>query len=163
MTIRWRYYVDTLSGNNGVLQIAHQDRNQVQPHATITGADLWTVAPESGLDDERAAIITTIDSARVAAIFTEVGKAKQSEMLQWISPIPYEDSHISARGNRTKGTGYWLLEHSRFSAWQSSTYSTILWLHGLRMYYKRHSNVVVSSNRILSSWNRQDEAGVTRR
>lgn len=101
--------------------------------------------------------------SRVAAMFTQIEKARQSEMLRWISPIPYQDSHESAREKRTKGTGHWLLENSRFSTWQNSSSSTTLWLHGSRMYSTRHLNVVVASNRMLSSWDWQNKIGITRR
>ena len=76
--------------------------------------------------------------SRIAAMFIQLEKTRQSEMLRWISPIPYQDSHVSARENRTKGTGHWLLEHSRFSLWQNSSSSTTLWLHGSRMYSTQH-------------------------
>lgn len=100
--------------------------------------------------------------SRVATMFTQLGKARQSEMLQWISPIPYQDSHESARERRTKGTGHWLLENSRFSAWQNSSSSTTLWLHGSRMYSTRQSDVV-ASNGVFSSRDWQNKIGITRR
>lgn len=72
--------------------------------------------------------------SRVATMFTRLEESRQSEILRWISPIPYKDSHTSARSGRTQGTGSWLLEHSHFCEWQNSSSSTILWLHGFRMY-----------------------------
>lgn len=73
-------------------------------------------------------------SSQVAVMYTQLEASKQSEILQWISPIPYQDSHALAQERRTEGTGQWLLRDSRFRAWQNSNSSTILWLHGDRRY-----------------------------
>ena len=72
--------------------------------------------------------------SRVAVMFTQLEASRQSKILQWISPIPYHDSHVSARERRTEGTGQWLLRDSQFCTWQKSKSSTILWLHGARRY-----------------------------
>ncbi len=72
--------------------------------------------------------------SQIAVMFTELEASRQSEILQWISPIPYHDSHVSALERRTEGTGQWLLRDSRFCTWQSSNSSTVLWLHGARRY-----------------------------
>jgi hypothetical protein len=70
--------------------------------------------------------------ATVAALWVRSNDAERSEILQWISNIPYEDNHITAREKRTEGTGRWLLEDGRFKEWQSSQRSIIIWLHGIR-------------------------------
>ena len=77
--------------------------------------------------------LSRLDS-RVGAMFAQLENSKQSKILQWISPIPYQDSHMSAREGRTKETGRWLLQHPRFRKWRTSSSSTILWLHGSRKY-----------------------------
>lgn len=69
---------------------------------------------------------------RVATMFKKLNNFEQSKILQWISSIPYEDNHTTARQGRTDGTGKWLLGHSRYREWRKSSASMILWLHGFR-------------------------------
>lgn len=69
---------------------------------------------------------------RVATMFERLNKSEQSEILQWISSIPYEDNHTTACQGRTINTGQWLLEHPRYREWRKSSASMILWLHGFR-------------------------------
>ena len=75
--------------------------------------------------------LARLDS-RVGLMFKRLEESKQSEILQWISPIPYEDSHRTASRGRTEGTGRWLLNHRQFCQWRSTNSSSILWLHGFR-------------------------------
>ena len=56
-----------------------------------------------------------------------------SEILTWISSVPYEENHVFNRGKRLDGTGEWLFaaEHQpEFAEWRSSNQSSILWLLG---------------------------------
>ncbi len=72
--------------------------------------------------------------SQVAVMFTQLEASRHSEILQWISPIPYHDSHVSARERRIEGTGQWLLMDSQFRIWHKSEFSNIFWLHGARRY-----------------------------
>ena len=69
---------------------------------------------------------------RVAALFNSLNERDCYEMLTWVSDIPHEDMHYTARQGRTDGTGEWLLGHEKLRVWQKSNTSTILWLHGIR-------------------------------
>lgn len=75
-----------------------------------------------------------IDS-RVAATFDILNSNKQSDILRWISSIPYEDNHKTACKGRTEGTGEWLLNHEQYRDWRGSSASMILWLHGFRQFF----------------------------
>ena len=51
-------------------------------------------------------------------------------ILQWISPLPYQQYHIQASNEVLPGTGDWLLRDHRLMAWGSSSVPSILWLRG---------------------------------
>lgn len=61
---------------------------------------------------------------------------ERSKILQWISSVEYAKHHLTAAEDRVKGTGEWLFRKNDFIAWQSSSDSTILWLHGIRKIFK---------------------------
>ena len=69
---------------------------------------------------------------RVAALYDKLNESERCEILTWVSDIPYESNHYTARRGRTDGTGEWLLRHDRYREWRGSSASTILWLHGIR-------------------------------
>ena len=68
----------------------------------------------------------------VRLLLKSVGTARRTEILQWISPIPYEDDHNTACDGHTSGTGEWLLEHQTYNNWKTSERDAILWLNGMR-------------------------------
>ena len=47
----------------------------------------------------------------VSLLLERVGTSRRIQILQWISPIPYEDNHNTACKGHISGTGQWLLEH----------------------------------------------------
>ncbi|KAF8537917.1 hypothetical protein BDD12DRAFT_911128 [Trichophaea hybrida] len=67
----------------------------------------------------------------VKALLKSVGTSRRTQILQWISAIPYEDNHNTARAGHTGGTGAWLLQHSAYLEWRASYVCTVLWLHGI--------------------------------
>ena len=68
----------------------------------------------------------------VRLLLKSVGTSRRTQILQWISPIPYEDNHNTACEGHTRGTGEWLLGHQTYDNWKSSREDAILWLHGIR-------------------------------
>jgi hypothetical protein len=72
-----------------------------------------------------------IDSG-VESLLHSVSTQRRTQILQWISAIPYEDNHNTASTGHTSGTGEWLLQHSTYLDWKTSPTSNILWLHGIR-------------------------------
>jgi ankyrin repeat domain-containing protein 50 len=75
--------------------------------------------------------ITRTDS-RVAALYDRLNESERLEILAWVSNIPYESYHYTARKGRTDKTGQWLLRHELHREWRESSASMILWLHGIR-------------------------------
>lgn len=49
---------------------------------------------------------------------------------RWLSRAEPETDYAEARGKRLMDLGEWLIEHRKFKEWQSSTLSSLLWLHG---------------------------------
>jgi hypothetical protein len=78
--------------------------------------------------------IFRIDS-QVAALWDTSSQRDQCQLLTWISEIAYEEIHNSAKEGRIPATGEWLLDHPKYREWNSSSASTILWLHGIRKFY----------------------------
>jgi hypothetical protein len=74
--------------------------------------------------------------ARVADVWERSNAAQHAAILRWTSHIAHEDMHNAARHGRTPGTAEWLLAHQRFVEWRSCSASMILWLHGIRMFWR---------------------------
>ena len=70
--------------------------------------------------------------SRVRILLRRVGTERRIQILQWISPIHYKDSHNAACKEHTSGTGKWLLKHQMYQNWKVSRENSILWLHGIR-------------------------------
>ena len=62
--------------------------------------------------------------------------SKRSEILGWISNIPYTSHHKHISEGRLKGTGEWLFGREEYRAWRSSSASLLLLLRGIRMYLR---------------------------
>jgi hypothetical protein len=69
---------------------------------------------------------------RVAQLWLRADADYRHQVMCWVSGIPYEKVHETARAGRTPNTGQWLLAHPRFRDWRDCSASTILWLHGMR-------------------------------
>ena len=52
-------------------------------------------------------------------------------LLAWLSRIPYREHHDMAYREVLPDTCLWLLNKAEFLAWQSSSSSSVLWLHGI--------------------------------
>ncbi|KAK5441925.1 hypothetical protein LTS15_011190 [Exophiala xenobiotica] len=57
---------------------------------------------------------------------------KRSQILQWISLIPYNEHARLAALGMVPDTGQWLLSHEKFRAWAAMDAPGILWLRGDR-------------------------------
>jgi hypothetical protein len=58
--------------------------------------------------------------------------SRKSEILEWISKIPYTNHHKRISGGRLNSTGDWLFERTEYRAWRSSSASKLLLLQGIR-------------------------------
>ncbi|KAJ4291737.1 hypothetical protein N0V90_009632 [Kalmusia sp. IMI 367209] len=70
-------------------------------------------------------------SMQVASIWKLQTDDLRSDILYWLSNVPYKDHHHHAASERTVGTGTWLLHHNDYLCWQNSLSPMILWLHGI--------------------------------
>jgi len=85
---------------------------------------------EGLLGDLTAPIIRT--DLQVTKLWDRLNDSRRTKILAWVSSIPYEDNHYTARQGRVSNTGEWLLRHERYREWRGSSASMILWLHGIR-------------------------------
>lgn len=72
--------------------------------------------------------------SRVTAFLERLEEKDALEILDWISSVKYGENHNLVRGNRTKGTGDWLLQHRIFRQWEESSSTAVLWLRGSRKF-----------------------------
>ena len=53
-------------------------------------------------------------------------------ILKWLSPDDFEETHDKHFKKRFENTGQWLLDDSRFRGWRDGTQSSLLWCYGAR-------------------------------
>ena len=58
--------------------------------------------------------------------------SRRTEILEWISTIPYLDHHKRISEGRLGGTAEWLLRRKEYLNWESSSASKLLLLRGIR-------------------------------
>lgn len=54
------------------------------------------------------------------------------QILSWLSPDDFEETHEDYYRKRSRKTGQWLLDDPRFIDWRDQTQSSLLWCHGAR-------------------------------
>ncbi|KAJ4856183.1 ankyrin repeat domain-containing protein [Trichoderma breve] len=64
-------------------------------------------------------------------LWKKLNEDERVKILQWISDIPYESDHYTAKSGRIEGTGGWLIQHETYKAWRDAKESTVLWLNGI--------------------------------
>ncbi|KAF8247054.1 hypothetical protein K440DRAFT_661671 [Wilcoxina mikolae CBS 423.85] len=67
----------------------------------------------------------------VTVMYEDLQESKRNTILQWLSSAPYPQHHENVQEGILENTGEWLLQHETFRRWQTSSASTILWLHGI--------------------------------
>lgn len=66
----------------------------------------------------------------VESVSAAIDRAENQQILDWASEIPYQKHFKTTREKALTGTGQWLFQDPEFSAWQNSSRSQMLWLHG---------------------------------
>lgn len=61
----------------------------------------------------------------------DLSDAKRSQIIQWISPIPYKQHHNQVKKDLMDGTGEWFLNGNELLEWRGSSTSSIMWLRGI--------------------------------
>ena len=69
-------------------------------------------------------------SDQVDIALTSLQEEKYLSMVRWLSCIPYPRHHDRIARDRIPNTGKWLLTHSSYNQWRSSSSSAILSLQG---------------------------------
>lgn len=82
------------------------------------------------------------------------------EIIRWISTVPYREHHENIRQDRLPGSGAWLLKSPNHVEWRASSYSSILWLHGIRKSCTVHWRSKTLPNITTTSWLREEHPGV---
>ncbi|KAF8416300.1 hypothetical protein EV426DRAFT_686871, partial [Tirmania nivea] len=67
---------------------------------------------------------------RLDTIQKNLDRARKSEILQWISEIPYTEHHTRISESRLNGTTDWLLKREEYWNWQATSASKLLLLRG---------------------------------
>lgn len=68
--------------------------------------------------------------AEIADVRDFLSEEQKTKILQWFSPLPYQQYHVQASTDVLADTGNWLLRDERFKEWGSSSSASILWLRG---------------------------------
>lgn len=68
-------------------------------------------------------------------LWEKLNEDERVKILQWVSDIPYESDHYTAKKGIIEGTGRWLMQHETYKTWRDAKESTVLWLNGIRKYY----------------------------
>ncbi len=74
----------------------------------------------------------TLADDRITHLWQRSQASDRTEILVWLSRLPYQDYHNMASKERTPGTAEWILRRTEFKTWESLNQSAILWLHGIR-------------------------------
>ena len=64
------------------------------------------------------------------ALISNLDTNKRTEILQWLSLIPYHHHHQAFLKDIIPGSGQWFLSRQEYLAWISSSSSEIFWLQG---------------------------------
>ena len=68
--------------------------------------------------------------AELADVHDWLSAEVKTQILQWFSPLPYQQYHVQASTDVLAGTGDWLLRDERLKTWGSSSSPSVLWLRG---------------------------------
>jgi hypothetical protein len=61
-----------------------------------------------------------------------VTASERSQILAWISTLPYTSHHKRISERRLKGTGTWLFDKKEYRDWRDTSASKLLLLRGIR-------------------------------
>lgn len=54
------------------------------------------------------------------------------KVLEWLTPVDYEDTHQRHFKKHFGITGQWLIDHAQFTSWKDTPGSHLLWCYGIR-------------------------------
>lgn len=69
-------------------------------------------------------------SKYATATYAKVSDTELASVLDWVSPLPYEEHHIECRSSLHSDAGAWVLKEEAFTKWAASKRSSVLRLVG---------------------------------
>ncbi len=72
----------------------------------------------------------TLLCSQMSAMYRSVTSDQRLRVLNWISPVKYEDAHRQKKRQAMQHTADWLLEHQDYLAWVKTGSGGALWLSG---------------------------------
>lgn len=68
---------------------------------------------------------------QVADLHDGLKREQRFAILQWLSNVPYAQHHQNVRKDMLHNSGLWMLDKPEYKVWQTTSSSSILWLHGI--------------------------------
>ena len=90
------------------------------------------MAPQIDNIEERLEGTNCLSIFQQRLIYLHTAVSRRTEILEWISKIPYLDHHQRISEGRLDGTAEWLLRRVEYLEWESSSASKLLLLRGIR-------------------------------
>ena len=76
---------------------------------------------------------------KVDAMIERAAKREVSELLEWLTPLTFQEKQSDVLCKRQAGSGQWLLGNHDFLAWVNGD-TRVLWCTGMRTYKDTSSN-----------------------
>jgi len=70
----------------------------------------------------------------VRALVDDVDFRKQSDILEWLHPGPFDSRHVSLREGRVENSGQWFIDSKEFQGWIKGTGPNTLLCIGIRVF-----------------------------
>ncbi|KAF8541975.1 hypothetical protein BDD12DRAFT_775371, partial [Trichophaea hybrida] len=120
------YTVERISALLGDIE---RCENTLDRDANATGARHMSKSLRTFLDELRTSSGQV--GEKLANIDHILEVSKRSQILEWISIIPYTSHHKRISEERLEGTGEWLLARKEYQDWRASSASKMLLLRGI--------------------------------
>lgn len=112
----------------GELKELEEHLQIVLRHAQFESTSKWMKDLSSAVRELRGiSDHTTFELEHVAQA---IKRERQTSILQWISPVLYENYHNNQAKTNMEGTAGWLLEHEHYNTWKQDPESSLFWLRG---------------------------------
>lgn len=84
---------------------------------------------KSAVHVESTAIIPV---PRAETIVDVLAVELRRKVLEWLTPVDYEETHQRHFKKHFANTGQWLIENDQFVSWKDTPGSRLLWCYGIR-------------------------------
>lgn len=96
--------------------------------STLSNLSVSQESLERKIESYNAPFIRIV--SQVHALNDSLTMLERTEILKWLSKVPYREHHNSSVSGLLQSTGEWLLSHDKYLDWKRSSTSEVLWLHG---------------------------------